>query len=32
MQAIFKALKVVKGEHWFPQTKVYLYRGAWQVC
>ena len=32
MQAIFKALKIVKREDWFLQTKVYLYRGAWQVC
>lgn len=31
VQAIFQALEEVKTQHWFQNTVVFLYRGAWQV-
>ena len=31
VQAIFKAIDVVKREDWVRHTAVFLYRGAWQV-
>jgi glucosamine-6-phosphate deaminase len=30
LQAIFRALELIKNEEWFKTCQVWLYRGAWQ--
>jgi len=32
LQAILRALHIVRTQTWFSRCRVWLYRGAWQVC
>lgn len=32
LQAILRALHIVRTQTWFLRCRVWLYRGAWQVC